>query len=52
MKKQTRKPIQSKSLTSADLGKASGGLKPIGIDWVGLKPIGMPINVNLTGPRG
>ena len=52
MKKQTRKQSQSKSLTSADLSKASGGLKPIGIEAVALKPIGHEINIAVIGQRG
>ena len=51
MKKQTRKQSQSKSLTSADLSKASGGLKPIGCEAVALKPIGHELNINIAGPR-
>ena len=45
MKKQTRKPSQNKTLSNADLSKASGGLKPIGSDWVALKPIGHELNI-------
>jgi hypothetical protein len=51
MKKQTRKPSQNKTLSNADLSKASGGLKPIGSDWVALKPIGNQLNLSAISGR-
>jgi hypothetical protein len=51
MKKQTRKPSQNKTLSNADLSKASGGLKPIGSDWVALKPIGNQLNIGAISGR-